>query len=76
MKDFLSKISKATYQKILSTIVVVAVLGFDYMFFLKEIPAGNKDIATAAFGILNTGGFALIVNYWLGASFKEKNEQP
>lgn len=78
MKEFLGRISRLKYQVILSTIVVIGVLVFDYLFFLKEIPQGNRDIAFAAFGALNTGGFACIMNFWLGASFKEnkQNQQP
>jgi hypothetical protein len=75
MKEIAGKISRMKYQVILTTIVVLGVLGFDYMFFLKEIPAGNKDIANAAFGALNTGGFALIMNFWFGSSFKERETE-
>lgn len=60
------------YQVVLSTIVILGVFAFDYMFFLKEIPPGNKDIANAAFGALNTIGFSLIMNFWFGSSFKER----
>lgn len=75
MTEFLKKVTRTKYQIVLTTIVVLGVLGFDYMFFLKEIPAGNKDIANAAFGALNTGGFALIMNFWFGSSFKERETE-
>lgn len=72
MKELANKVAKTKYQVVLSTLVVLGVLGFDYMFFLKEIPPGNKDIANAAFGVLNTIGFSLVMNFWLGSSFKER----
>ncbi|MDF2189273.1 hypothetical protein [Paraflavitalea sp. CAU 1676] len=72
MKEIASRMSRLKYQVVLSTIVVLGVFLFDYLFFLKEIPVGNKDIANAAFGALNTIGFSLVMNFWFGSSFKER----
>lgn len=68
------KINRLKYQVILSTIIVIGVLGFDYLFFMKEIPLGNKDMANAAFGALNLG-MGTIINFWLGASHKAQSDK-
>lgn len=61
---------------ILALIVVVVVLVFDILMFFIEIPNQNRDMVIQTSGVLNTGGFIMIISYFFRstAASQMKNE--
>lgn len=62
------KISKQSIQNILAVITVVGCFILLYIFTMKEIPAGNKDIVIALGSMIFGAGAGGVFGFYFGAS--------
>jgi len=71
MKDSLSK----NFLNTLALVLIALTFRFDTMFLFVQYPERNHDTITMIAGVLNTVGFASVVNFFYGSSQGSKNKQ-
>ena len=62
------KISKQSIQNIIAVITVSGCFILLYLFTIKEIPAGNKDVLLTLGGVMFGGGVGGVFGFYFGSS--------
>lgn len=70
------KISKQSIRNIIAVITLVGCFILLYLFTMKPIPEGNKDVLLTLGGVLFGGGVGGVFGYFFGASKNAGNEKP
>ena len=61
------------FLQLLALVLVVMTFAFDMMFFFVQYPERNHDIVNMIAGVINTVGFASVINFFYGSSKGSKD---